>query len=179
MCIRDRVWSRGTLPIASRNGGRTSRENTNKCNNKRSNWKANYGCRDKTLACSWVNGSPCGNVTEDRVMHEVVDENQSDLDQLMGYRSSVHGIPGMIPAKLAVERQIRIPGYLLFGSPKTEFKELQNYSSHLDQLPRLPCPVLLQEIRYQFGMNRHKERAVLQQLHNTLENFRVFYTFLD
>ena len=46
------VWSRGTLPIASGNGGRTSRGNSNKYNDKRSDWKANYGCQDKILACS-------------------------------------------------------------------------------------------------------------------------------
>ena len=44
------------------------------------------------------------------------------------YKRQVHDTTGVIPAKLVVERKIHLPGDSMFGSPETQFQELQNYS---------------------------------------------------
>ena len=51
-----------------------------------------------------------GKVAQDEVMQEVDDKTQSDLEQLMAFRSSVNDATGVIPANLVVERMTRIPG---------------------------------------------------------------------
>ena len=56
---------------------------------------------------------------EDDVTQEVVDENETDMDQFMAYRSSVYDTTGMIPAKLVVEWKTRITGNLIFGLHET------------------------------------------------------------
>ena len=53
--------------------------------------------------------APEGKVAEDEVTQED-DENQTNLDQPVVFRSSVHDATGVIPAKLVVERKTRIPG---------------------------------------------------------------------
>ena len=70
-------------------------------------------------------------------MTDVYKRQQTDWDQripllLMAYRSSVHDTTGMTPAKLVFGREIRLPGYLMFGSPETQSQEPQNYSSQLE-----------------------------------------------
>ena len=74
------------------------------------------GVETRLLLVPELMEEPRENVTENEVMQEVVDENQSDLDQLMAYRSSVHDTMGVIPAKLMVELKTRIPGNLMFES---------------------------------------------------------------
>ena len=54
--------------------------------------------------------APRGKVVEDEVTQEVVNEIQSDLDQPVVFRSSIHDTMGVIPAKLAVARKTRILG---------------------------------------------------------------------
>ena len=77
-------------------------------------------------------------------MQEIDDENQSGLDQLKAYISSVHNAMGVITAKLVIERKIRLSGNLMFRSHETEFEEPENYLSQVDQLCRSPGRVLLQ-----------------------------------
>ena len=78
-----------------------------------------------------------------QVKQEVVDENKTDLDQLVVFRLLVHDATRVNPAKLAVERKTRMPGNLMSGSHKTEFKEPENYPSQ-GRPPRTPGQVLLQ-----------------------------------
>ena len=52
--------------------------------------------------------APGEEVAEDDFMQEAVDKNQTDMDQLIVYRSKVHDTTGMIPAKLVVERRFVI-----------------------------------------------------------------------
>ena len=66
------------------------------------------------------------NSTLEQHHSKVVDESQTDWDQhiplvLMVYRSSVHEKIAMTPAKLVFGREIRLPGYFMFGSPETQF----------------------------------------------------------
>ena len=46
--------------------------------------------------------APGGEVAEDDVIQEIVDEKQTDLNQLMVYRSSGNDTNGMIPEKLVI-----------------------------------------------------------------------------
>ena len=97
----------------------------------------------KFILVSELIEAPDGKVAEDEVTQEVVDENQTNLDQPVVFRSSVHDTTGVIPAKLVVERKTRIPGNMMFGSHKTEFEERENYPSQ-GCPPRSPGRVLLQ-----------------------------------
>ena len=105
--------------------------------------KPTMGVETKLLLVPELIEVPGGKVAEDEVMQEVVDKNQTDLDQPVVFRSSIHDATGVIPAKLAVERKTRIPGNLMFGPHETEFKEPENYSLQ-GRPPRLPGQVLLQ-----------------------------------
>ena len=85
--------------------------------------KPTIGVETKLLLVPELIEAPEGKVTEDEVTQEVVDENQTDLDQPVVFRSSVHDATGVIPAKLVVERKTRILGNVMFGSHETEFEE--------------------------------------------------------
>ena len=78
------------------------------------------GVKEKPLFVPELIEAPGGKVDEDEITQEVVNDNETDLDQLIVYRSSVHNTKGVIPSKLAVERKTRIPGNLMFGSHETE-----------------------------------------------------------
>ena len=91
----------------------------------------------KLLLASELIEVPEGKVAEDEVTQEVVDENQTNLDQPVVFRSSVHDATGVIPAKLVVAQKTRIPGNVVFGSHETEFEEPENYLWQ-GSPPRLP-----------------------------------------
>ena len=67
---------------------------------KQVNGKPSMGVEKRLLLLPELMEPPRGNVAEDKVTQEVVYENQSDVDQLMAYKSSVHGATGVIPAKV-------------------------------------------------------------------------------
>ena len=86
--------------------------------------KPTMGVETKLLLVPELIEAPEGKVAEDEVTQEVVDENQTNLDQPVVIRSPVHDATGVIPAKLVVERKTQIPGNVMFRSHETEFEEL-------------------------------------------------------
>ena len=82
------------------------------------------GIGTKLLLVSELIEAPEGKVAEDKVTQEVVDENQTNFDQPVVFRSSVHDATGVIPAKLAVEWKTRLPGDLMFRSHAVSYTHL-------------------------------------------------------
>ena len=99
------------------------------------------GVETKLLLVPELTEAPEGKVAQDEVTQEVVDENQTNLDQPVVFRSSVHDATGVIPAKLVVARKTRIPENVMFRSHETEFDERENYPSQ-GRPPRSPGRVL-------------------------------------
>ena len=83
--------------------------------------KPTMGAETKLLLVPELIEASEGKVAEDEVTQEVVDEKQTNFDQPVVFRSSVHDATGVIPAKLVVARKTSIPGNVMFGSHKTEF----------------------------------------------------------
>ena len=52
--------------------------------------RQNYGCRDKLLLVPELIKAHKGKVAEDEVTQEVVDEDQTDLDQPVVFLSLIH-----------------------------------------------------------------------------------------
>ena len=74
-------------------------EEVRMCNTtKQVNGKPIKGVEKILLLVPELMEAPGGNVAEDEVRQEGIDENQSDLDQLLAYRSSVHDAMGVILA---------------------------------------------------------------------------------
>ena len=137
MCIRDShwikqvtlakeqwVWERGTFAIACGNRRRTRRGSTNLYKDKRSDLKTNYGCPGKALACSGLRKAPGGKFVEGWCKRLLLEPNRLGPAN----RLSVYNTTGMIPAKLVVEQEIRLPGNLVFQSPKTDVYKRQMFN---------------------------------------------------
>ena len=105
--------------------------------------KPTIGVETKLLLVPELIQAPGGKVAENEATEEVVDDNQTGLDQPVVFRSSVHDVTRVIPAKLVVERKTRIPGNVMFGLHETEFEVPENYLSQ-GRPPRSHGRVLLQ-----------------------------------
>ena len=91
--------------------------------------KPTMGVTENPLFVRELIEAPGGKVAEEEVTQEVFDENQTDLDQPVVFRSSIQPATRVIPAKLTVGPKARILRNLMFGSHETEFKEPENYLS--------------------------------------------------
>ena len=89
--------------------------------------KPTMGLETKLLLVPELIEAAEGKVAEDEVTQEVADENQTNLDHPVVFRSSAHDATGVIPAKLVGERKSRIPGNVMFGAHETEFEEPGNF----------------------------------------------------
>lgn len=78
------------------------------------------------------------NRTLEQHLSKVVDKHQRDWDEhlsifLMAYRSAVHNTTGLTPARVLFGREIRLPCDLVFGSPREEGQEINDYADQLKE----------------------------------------------